>query len=83
MLTCSCTLLQWKRSRDYKNCYNVWSIFADLGDGSGCNFFVANCNDWKALIFKLLDLTGMAVFIEYLRAEKELFQKLMYFFHFI
>ena len=62
---------------------NVWPIFVDLGDVSGSNFIAAYCKNWKALIFKLLDLIGMAAFNEYHRAKMELFQKFMYFFHFI
>ena len=67
VLTYSCTV-PWKQSRDHKKCNNVWPIFADLGDVSGSNFIAAYCNKWKALIFKLLDLTGMAAFNEYHRA---------------
>ena len=50
---------------------------------SGSNFIAAYCKNWKALIFKLLDLIGMAAFNEYHRAKMELFKKYMYFFHFI
>ena len=41
VLTYSCTLLPWKQSRDNKKRFNVWPIFAEIGDGSGSNFIVA------------------------------------------
>ena len=70
MLTYSSILLPWKWSHDYKICYIMWLIFADLGDGSGGNASITYCNKGKALMFKLLDLTGMGVSKQYLKVKK-------------
>ena len=82
VLTYSWTLLPWNRLRDHKNGNNVWPIFADLGDVSGSNFIAAYCKNWKALIFKLLDLIGMAAFNEYHRAKIGIISKIHVFFSF-
>ena len=58
-------------------------IFTDLGDGAGSNFIAAYCKKWKALMFKLLDIIGMAAFNEYHRAKIAIISKIHVFFRFI
>ena len=49
---------------------------------SGSNFIAAYCKNWKALIFKFLDLIGMAAFNEYHRAKIGIISKIRVFFSF-